>query len=195
MARSSAEFRDDVRSQLGLDLGALALDEDIDLWINRGKSRLGARLPKSQALTWLALDASVALPSDFGLLSMIHPTGNTTYVPAHRIWADTMVFYEPECVDGGTATLYYFAEYPDITGEADSVMSAREDDACVSFALYRFFTRLASSRSDYRRYVTLTGANGVQPRDLLEIAAEHLVAFNESAGSIDLEAPVTYYGD
>lgn len=205
---SLADFLDAVKDELG-DAEQLVRDEQFTRWVNRGRHALGIYQPRVAELTWTANADGVALPPDYSQLQEIVPASGTT-IPVFRVVGNKpgggpelgdpppaayLAFIDPSCVSGGTATLYYGVDYPAITGAVASTMPAAADEAVVSYALARFFKRVAASRADFRRYVTVTGQNGIEVADLLELADQHSRDFLDQRAGLAVQAPTTYFGD
>lgn len=187
MAVELTDFADRVRAELGDDIGELITDEHISVWINDGKNRLGAMKPLSDTITWVEGDTTVALPTDYVNLSHIRIDSDTSYLPPYEIWNSTLHFLEDDGASvGGSATVYYLGYFADITSSVASALPPAGDQACVSWACHRFFRRLANSRSEYRRYSTLLGQNGVTVDDLRELSAEYLQDFNDARAALEI---------
>lgn len=193
MAMSLADFLDAIEDELG-EAMTLVRDEQLVRWINRGRSRLAYYQQKSATLTWTAGAAYVLLPTDCERVDRILTTPSN-YLPQHFILSDRVAFMDPEQVTAGTATIYYGASFPAVTGQDPSTMPAIADEAVVSYVLARYFKRIASTRSDFRRYVTITGQNGVDVRDLLDLATDHDRDFAQAREDLVADAPATFYGD
>lgn len=187
MAVELTDFCDRVRAELGDDAGQLITDEHIQLWVNDGKNRLGAIKPLSGSITWAAEDASVALATGYVSLSHIRISSDTLYLPPYEIWNTTLYFIEDDGASvEGSATVYYLGYYADIDADNSSTLPPAGDQACVSWVCHRFFRRLANSRSEYRRYATLMGQNGVSVDDLRELSAEYLQDFNDARAALEI---------
>jgi hypothetical protein len=98
-------------------------------------------------------------------------------------------------VSGGSATLYYGSRYPDVDNNDVSTMPPEADEAVVSFILARFFGRLASSRADFKRYSTITGQNGLELQDFLNLSDEHQRDFEARRDALLVEGAVSFYAD
>lgn len=190
---SLSDFLDAIEDELG-EAMTLVRDEQLVRWINRGRARLAHYQQKSATLTWADGAASVALPADCERVDRILTTGSN-FLPKHYVLSSVISFLDPENVSAGSATLYYSASFPPVTGQADSTMPAIADEAVVSYVLARYFKRIASTRSDFRRYVTITGQNGVDVRDLLDLATDHDRDFVQAREDLVSDAPATFYGD
>jgi hypothetical protein len=195
MALTQEQFRDAAVGDLGDELAALLDDADIDRWVNIGKDLLGPRVGKRADLTWAALDRSVNLPADFIKIARVKPQADVV-MPAWQIHGLVMWFEAPEgASEAGTADIFYWALYPDITSSVPSTLLRNEETAVVSYVLHRFYRKIASSRALFRRYSVITGQNGVDVEDLQAIAREHLLDFEEGAKDTEQPEPVSYYGE
>jgi hypothetical protein len=202
--RSLEDFVDFIKDELG-DVEQLVRDEQFIRWVNRGRARLGIVKAERAALTWAAGAAYVALPDDFERLDSVVPDPGVT-MPRFFLVASTgdpaapeapyyLRFVDPSCVEAGTAAVYYGASYPDVTGAAPSTMPPLADEAAVSFALSRFFRRLAASRADFKRYATITGQSGIDVNDLTALADEHVREFEDARAELIGAEPATFYSD
>jgi hypothetical protein len=195
MAVSQAELVERFQLELGDALEPLIDPGSLYRWINDGKDRLGARFPKTATVTWSASAVEVDLPADFQRLDRLVPS-QVTSMPAYRIFGRKLRFHDAAgSSSGGSATIDYWALYPAVTSESGFAGEDAEAYALVSYMLHRFFVWLASSRTDYRRYSTLTGQNGIRFDDLYDVANSHLVDFRESASVEFLADALTYYGE
>ena len=169
----------------------LAPEGDVERWLGQARIRIGPYAQKSVRLGWLASDSSVDLPTDCVDIARIDVTQGT--LPPYDKWGLKLAFRMAATADG-VATLYYNAYF----GPAGDESDPRADLAylaAVSYALSRFYRKLASSRSDYRRYATITGQAGVEAEDLRVLADDHLSEFASVAEEISLGAPSTFYGE
>ena len=195
MAFSQAEFVERFEIELGDGLEDLVQPSALYRWLNDGKNRLGARLPKTVTLTWALNDLEVALPTDFGRIDSLVPSSSTS-MPSYRVFGKKIRFNDPDGArSAGSAVLDYWAPYLDITDTVDFAGEAGEAYALVSYLLHRFYIWLASSRADYRRYSTITGQNGVRFEALADVANSHLIDFRESAAIEALADPYMFYGE
>lgn len=195
MAMTQQDFRDAVMEDLGEDVGQLLDPLKLDRWVNRGKDRLGAQLAQTATLNWNTGDTVVDLPSNFKKFSKLVP-GENTYLQAYSLHGFKLHFDSHlGAVADGTAILFYYSNYPDVTDLSGFDGPEVEGQAIVCYVLYRFYSWLASSRLNFRRYAVITGNNGVDVRDLAEKANEYRLEFEESRFSVDLDPPESYYGD
>jgi hypothetical protein len=192
---SQEDFRDAFRSEVGDEVYALIRPEEVDRWVNRGQARLGYKLQKTAEVSWQQGDLQIAAPVDFHHFEKWNPVAPYC-VPGGEFWGGNYVF---SCVayEGGEAVLFYWGDPPAITSDADSVLPQLGDDGCLSYALYRFFKRLASSRSDFRRYATISNSNGVDIAELDSLSEKHLADFNDARELIqeNRQNALTFYGD
>jgi hypothetical protein len=195
MPYSQAEILERFHLELGDNLDPIVSPETTYRWINDGKNRLGARYPRSTSFSWAVGVDGFDLPADFYRIDRLTPRSDTN-MPSYRIFGRRVRFQDPDGArSAGGCFLDYWALYPDITDDSAFVGEDGEAYALVSYMLHRFYVWLASSRTDYRRYSTITGQNGVRFEDLADVANSHLVDFRES-GSIEiLPDPLTYYGE
>lgn len=189
------EFRADFRSEVG-DAAQLAENPEIDRWFNAAQRKLGVYRPQTDTITWAAGATTVALPADFHHVEEFVPDDGTYALPAHRVWAGQLAFNRA-ATSAGSGTLRYWATWPKVTGSQRSLLTQEADDVCLSYALYRFFKRLASSRSDYRRYSTITGSNGVDISELDALSERHYNDFTIGAQDLIDSSPeiASFYDD
>jgi hypothetical protein len=190
---SLSDFVDAMKDELG-DAETLVRDEQFIRWVNRGRARLGLYQAKAVEIDWADGAASVALPADFARFDRIVPDPGTP-LPSFVVLASSVSFLDPTCVTAGGAMLYYGARYPDVAGDTPSTMSGEADEAVLSFALGRFFRRVAATRADFTRYVTVTGQSGIEVTDLLDLATAHDRDFEQAKAELLLAAPATFYSD
>lgn len=188
-----AGFIEAIEDELG-DAATLVRDENLVRWVNRGRARLGIYESKTAALSWADGATEVAFPDDYAVFERLLPDAGYC-VDAHVLLARSLRFTDPTLVTAGQATLYYGAAYPDISGSASSTMPPLADEAAVSYALSRFFRRIASTRSDFRRYSTVTGQSGVDVSDLTALADEHLREYEDLRAELLGAAPATFFSD
>lgn len=166
MAKTLAELRTAVRDELG-DVEGDVLDAKIDLWLNTGQAKLGIYKPTDpHAFTWLDGATSVALPVDLHHVQEIVLDEQSCIDGGYRVHGRVLYFLRPDRVIAGGATLYYWANFSIINDSTPSELNTLGDAAIVAYVGYRFFKMLAASRSEYRRYATITQANGVGLSDL-----------------------------
>lgn len=188
------EFREAFRSEVGDDVFSMIRAEEVDRWVNRGQARLGYYRQLSTQLDWLAGAVSVPLPADFHHPERINAISSC--LPAGDYWGAAYVF-KTAAYDAGEVTLLYWGDFPQITSNQDSLLPQLGDDGCLSYALYRFFKRLASSRSDFRRYATISNSNGVDIAELDSLSEKHLADFNDARELIqeNRQNAVLFYED
>lgn len=172
------DFAAAFRSEVG-DAAALVRDPEIFRWFNAGQRALGTYREKNAGLTWALGATEVDLPTDFVRPELLDGDD----VPSYRIWGDPKkIIFREATYSAGTGTLYYYAAWPRVTGSQPSLLPDVGDDACLSYALYRFFKRVASSRSDYRKFATTVAANGVDISELDALSERH---YNDFLASRD----------
>lgn len=187
------EIRRALLDQLG-DAADLVRDEQLDRWFNRGRQRLGIFDSKTATLTWNDGDASVDLPDDcVEVERFISEMGS--FLPQYLVRRSTISFLQPARVTAGIGTLYYQAQYPDVTAAQESTMPRLADEAAISFAMARFYERIAGTRADFRRYATVTGQSGIDVRDLLDLANRHDADYADARQELAPNTPASFYGD
>lgn len=193
MAWSQATLVTNFDAEAG-DIATLASTAQKTLWFNEGMHRLGMFRPRvSATLTWSAGDTSEALPSDFAQIERL--VYDSAVVPQEWVVFDLALrIHDPDGASSdGTATLYYWAYFPDVSGSQDSLLSPEQDIACLYYSLYRFYRRLASNRNYYKRYATMVGANAVQVQDLQAEADRYYQDYLDSRGDQVPKPPVGFY--
>lgn len=173
-----SEFEAGFRAEVGDDLMELTKPSDISRWVNEGQAKLRYYREQAAAVTWAALDETIAVPSDFHHIEKLVPDDGVYVAPFHA-WGSTIRFDRPDVVEAGSGKLWYWGKWPTITGSQASLLPEIGDQAVLSYALYRFFKRLASSRADFRLYASLRQANGVTIEDLDALSERHLGDFEE----------------
>lgn len=194
MSRTLDEFVRDFRAEVG-DIGDVIRNANIGAWVNEGQARLRVYRQLVSSISWAAGDAFLAMPADFHHAEDIAPDGSGSF-PAYRTWGTQLRYAEP-ARSGGTGTLYYWANWPTITASQPSLLPDLGNQAALSFALYRFFKRLSSSRADYRMYASIAQANGVGVDELANLAEQHLQDFEDARTALGelLMEPVTFFSD
>jgi hypothetical protein len=133
-------------------------------WWNEGQARLENYKEDSTDLTWDAGDLTVDLPSDFISVDLLQ-YGVSVAPEEWEVFGKTLRHRMAEGAGSdGSATLYYYREWTPLG--ATSELTARDDYACLYFALHRMFRVLASDRVHFRRYATMLGANAISVADL-----------------------------
>jgi hypothetical protein len=191
--RTQDQMWENFGSDLSDELAQMVDRSQFDRWVNDGISRLGFYTGASADLAWVSGDWSVEFPADYCDFDSLEPLSGSA-VPAHRIWRRTLRF-ERRATSPGSATLFY-TRLPDlITSTAASTLPDVLDQALVSYALYRFFKWLATSRADFRRYSTIAQGNAADVPQLLAAAAGHRQDFAEAVDVHILQSPVAFFGD
>jgi len=171
--------------------GDLAQEGDVEMWIEQARVRIGPYAEKTADLYWTSGATSVDLPPDCVDVARIDVTSGS--LPASDKWALKLRFRSEAAADGA-ATLYYTG-YFDSPGDTLDPRADKAHLACVEYALSRFFRKLAASRSDYKRYATVTGQSGIEADDLRNLADDHERLFDGLVDEISLGAPSTFYGE
>lgn len=191
------EFIENFRREIGQEISQLVQDPEIERWVNAGQSRLRFYQQKVADFTWLADATGFDLPSDFHHPEQLRvDLDSDSAVPPGSYWAGEYRFDGVVSL-GGSGQLYYFADFPRISGTQDSLLPDLGDDAVASYLLYRFWKRTASSRADYRRYSTLAQANGVDISELDALSERHLADFNDARDELAelSQNPAQFYQD
>jgi len=188
VSRSLAELVDAVNQELG-DASELMPNSAIERFLNEGQSRYEPEilLPSiDTTITWAEDDLSVALPSDFVELTDLIATYDSGYrVPQFFVHGQTAHFTSP-APTAFTGRLFYLARYPTITNAQSCTLPSAAADGLVSYALYKSFKRIASSRTLYKRYSTLVN-NQTDVKDLESLSENH---FNDYIDARDSAAVV-----
>lgn len=193
--KSAQQLTEAFYQDLSEDLSQMVRGDDQILgWINDARTRVGFYVPKTVALTWDEDDWTVDLPEDFCEFADLK-ADDDTIIPSYSIWENSKLRFDSKATADGGATLFYGADPPRISATQDSVFPDNLDQACVAYALYRFFKWLATSRADYRRYSTLMQGNATDVATLLQTAAGYRADYIESMGSTKLAPPVTFFGN
>ena len=173
----------------------LIRDEQLDRWVNRGRVRLGIYDAKSVDLEWSSNATEVEFPEDYARFDRLIATPLIAVIPQYTVLTRSLSFLDPERVGAGSGTLYYGAFFPPISASVESTMPPLADEAVVSYALARFFRRIATTRSDFRRYTSITGQNGVDVADLIDLAERHDADCEAARADLVNAAPAAFYGD
>jgi hypothetical protein len=180
------------------DLGAVAeltTEDEILGWINRGCARLPARAEHQVAITWAAGDSAVTLPSDFVRFNRLEVRDG--FFGAYNVWGQELSLLDPLTTDGN-GVVYYYGHFGPVGLTPPSGLPILGDEAVIAYAKYCFFQKIASSRSDFRRYCTITGQNGIEVTDLVDLAERMRQDYVDAAEQLDdLEGgePATWFGD
>lgn len=199
MAETLTNLLDYVKDELGSDIVTLlgaSVDDDIERYLNEGQRRLGWYSEKYTTLTWDAADTTVSLPADYCEIDTIEVDAGVR-MPRFRVWNKTIYFSDPDgASQSGTARLFYLAHVADLTTGADSTeLPEVGDGGLVSFACYRAYKRIASSRTEYKRYSTIMQTNGVEIQDLASLSDQYYADFLEAKEALPLRDPTTFYGE
>ena len=119
------------------------------------------------AVTWVAGDREVTLPAGFHQLHKL--VWNDGTLPENWIIRGLKLVIDDEdgATHAGGARIYHTSEWPKLnTSVATSVCTNVQDEACLAYAMSRFFKKLSSLRAYYKRYATLVGQNAITEGDL-----------------------------
>jgi hypothetical protein len=196
MAASLSELTDDFNAEVGAQskLDELVTPARLARWFNQAQARLNVKKPSFSNITWADGDRSITLPADFYKLDSIELDDGSACLPAHRVFGKTIRFYGPAS-SGGSGVLVYYADYPTISNAQDSLLPQLGDQALVSWALYRFFKMLSSSRADFKKYATISNANGVDISELDALSERHLADYQDAQEQLQTDEPASFYGD
>lgn len=195
MSQTLQDLTDSFFDEIPAELQEMVGAGELARWLNEGRVRLGHYLDKSTDLTWVDSDRTVDLPTDFYRMVELTPDVGTT-LPKFRIHGGKLYFVHSDgAASDGTARLLYEARVPAISESQASLLTEEGEVAIVSFARYRFYSKLAASRSDYRRYSTILGANAVSMEDLDALAASYLADFQSTQDAHPVDEVATFYGD
>lgn len=191
--QTAQDFIDSFGSEVGPELESLVDPHEVLRWVNRGQGRLGIYRPKVVPITWPSAATEIVLPADFHHAEKIR---FACPAPQHE-WFGASLQLTGDSVVAGDGKLFYWAYYPKITGNQDSLLPDEGDDALISFSLYRFYKRLASSRADYRRYATITAQNGVDISELDALSERHFSDFDDARNDLQdaVHAPSAFFGE
>lgn len=195
MSQRLDEFLADFEDEVGTEMFALTDAGEVTRWLNAGQRRLGWKQDAEATVTWAAGATEAALPTDCYRPIRLVPNSDTC-LPALKIRQTSIRFLVDEegVTDAGTAKLLYEADYPAITEDAASELSRQGDDAILAFALYRFFRKLATSRSNYQRYSVTQGVNAISVDDLVTVMNQHLDEFLSVQQDDPPAEPTTFFG-
>jgi hypothetical protein len=187
-----SDFREALIGELGEKLYDIVGDKPFERWVNVGQTKLGSFVRKTVTVTWAAGDTQIALPADWRNLDHYSADVGSCGLPSGNEWGAAYVFTRPATA-GGSGTFFYYGERPAITGSSPSTLNSRGDEALISYCLYRFFKRLAGSRTDYRMYATITQSNGVDIAELDDIGERHLQDFQAAQDDVEPLRSTTFY--
>ena len=176
--------------------GDLAQEGDVERWLNQARIKIGPVARRSAALYWEADDTVIDLPRNCYSISRIVVDSGYS-LPPYDEWGQVLALRQP-ATGNGSATVFYTGYFDPVSTENPQADDPTQDAvglACVSYALSRFFRKLASSRVDYRRYSTLTGQSGIEAADLRDLADDHLADFESAKNDLFDQASSSYYGD
>lgn len=187
----------DAFNDLAGDAQDIAGDTEKIRWFNEGVQRLGRQLELTGDLAWDAGDTEMDLPSNFISVSMIQYDANVA-PQAWRVWGLLLLIDNPYgATAAGTGTLRYWGYFGELdsTNAADFLLTTlQEDNACINYALHRFYRKLASDRVQFTRYSTLLGANAISVSDLQNEADRLYQDFIDARADTPPPAPSGFYG-
>ena len=183
--RSSLSYLvDSVEEQLG-DVKDLIPPAFTERAVNEGQRRYEPQilLPKSIAISWADDAMTVSLPTDFVEIATVQALASPigAFPLQTRRHGNNLYFYEKQPAFSGM--LHYFAHYPDITDDDDSLLPQVAVDGLISYALYKAWKKIASNRTDYRRYSTLVN-NQTDINDLASLSEAHFNDYLEARDAV-----------
>jgi hypothetical protein len=158
---------------VGTDLAAMADATQVARWFNEGQQRLAWFRNEIETVTWVDGDVTAAFTEIRpGVEEILYPDAAT-----ETRWEATtsgLIIRDYEGADGaGTAKVIVHAYWPDVDSTNPSELPGIGDSACTSYALHRFFRKLVSDRSYFKRYATMAGQNAVNVDDLAQTSDDH----------------------
>lgn len=188
------EILERFREEVGAEIHSLVEDNEIISWFNAGKDRVNVYQEKNTVLVWTLGATEITLPADFVSTERLNVIVGT--LGDHVQWGKKFVFEGLNgSLNAGQAQLFYWATFPNVDDTTDSVLTSSGNDACLSYSLHRFYRKLGGSRADYRRYATMTNANGVTMGDLADLSDQHYQDFLAKRDELLIDSPSTYYGN
>jgi hypothetical protein len=184
-----------VMTDLG-DISELTTDEEVLGWLNQGVGRLPARYESSFPFTYVVGDQTITLPGDFIRFDRLELRNG--YFGAYEVRGKQLVTFDA-LKNAGDGVVYYLTNFPQLPPDGDgSALPLLAREAVVAYAQYKFFQKLASSRADFRRYVTITGQNGLDVSDMADLAERHRQDFVDALTEFEEQEDgqaVTFYGE
>ena len=176
------------------DIAALATSVQKILWFNEGQTRLLRLKATFDDVSWTLADRDIALPGDFKQLNKIIPDADSSVEP-WEVWGNFLILEDPSgATADGSARLYYWAEWtPMTTATLATELTLAQDNACMYYALSRFYRKLSSNRAYYKRYATLVGQNAVTMTDLQQEADRYYQDFLDAREDFEPDPPSTFY--
>lgn len=190
---TSVQIIDAIRDEAGVGEDASS-DTEKMRWFVEGLNRLGRYVALDSALTWAAAATSVDLPADFiELVKLDFPS--TVVRQPFRIFGRSLYIDTPGGASAaGSATLFYYGEYPAMANTGDTSLATRaEDDAAIYFACHKLYRSVAGDRVRYQRYSTLLGANAISVADLQNQSDRYLQDFVDARADLQPRPPAAYY--
>jgi hypothetical protein len=180
------------------DVADLADEDEKIRWFNEGQARIGLYKHVTIVMDWVEQDVDAEF-NDFGYAGRVHSVRAIEYPTwvTERRWQAVVGgihLSDPEGADSdGEAHVVcrvYWASVDDVT---PSELPLVGDTACISYAMHRFYRKLAANRSVYQRYATLVGSNGVSLDDLTAISDDHYRDYLELRADLADEPAATFY--
>lgn len=195
MAQAIELLRDRARRLVPEELSRIFPDAALDEFINEGLQSLEYWKPKASTLTWAVDATSVTLPTDLIHIDKII-CDDGDFLDSYFQHGGYLYFHDPTGASiAGGASIYYWAYYPEINGTQDSELPPIGDTALVQYCAYKMFRRVATSRSDYRKYAVLMGGNGADISVLEAQADIFFRDFEDAKRKLEiLKPPTLYYG-
>ncbi len=168
---------------------------DVERLLIQARLRLGPLDRRVKDITWDSGVKSIALPVDCAVVSDVEVSEG--HLPRWDEWGQTLRLRDAT-PSSGRAEVYYssYFDIPSRFALGEDPTTDAAGLACVSYALSRFFRKLAGSRLDYRKYSTITGQSGVDAADLRDLADDHLSEFEQARSDLELLPPSSsFYGD
>jgi hypothetical protein len=168
-------------NEIGDDLAPLATNTLLDAWLQEGRVKLGARAELTHTFEWGAGDTTAAGPASVAGLEVDRfEWPNDVSEETIRVWNGDLDFGPDGATVAGSVVMYYRGLLP-VIPEAGADAGAVDEQigrAVVSYALSRFYGKLASNRLFYKRYATTVGANAVSVDDLIETSSNYADEFS-----------------
>jgi hypothetical protein len=182
------------------DVSTIATTNMKILWFNQGQARLLTYNVLAVTLSWVAEGTQITLPSDFVQARKIEYRPSNSPYDRYEVRGQQYLELVTRLNDftlgaaaDGDLKLTYDAEWPEVSEDADSILSRAEDTACLYYSLHRFWRLIASNRGYYKRYATLVGANAVSVGDIQAEADRYLADFTDARDDIVRGAPAFMY--
>jgi hypothetical protein len=177
-------------------VASLATSAQKIIWFNEGQARLLQWRPRTSDFSWVTGARTETLPTDFRkFIDIVYDVG--TMDAKWRVLGRDLVIYRPEgALADGSARLFYYGDWtPMTTSTTATDLSPAQDNACLYYALHRFYKRLSSSRAYYKRYATLVGQNNVTMSDLQQESDRYYQDFLDARDDVEPEETSFYFED